>query len=164
MATNPVDTAAAAPGTIKLGGNEFVFIATLAPQRDASGAIIELMPQEQYKKSDSVPLHKHGHGTFSRFKISVQKGLVGVYALLADGAVRYIGECKNLGKRINAGYGNISPKNCYKGGQSTNCKINRRVLDATRASGRVDLYCCPTPRRKPIERQLIEKYRPPWNG
>ena len=116
-----------------------------------------------FAKSDAVPLHKHGHGTFCKFRISVPKGLAGVYALVVDGSVRYIGECEDLGKRFNMGYGNISPRNCYEGGQRTNCKINRRVLDVSKAGGRVDLYFHPTPLRQTVEKQLVASCPPPWN-
>lgn len=40
----------------------------------------------------------------------------------------YIGRCRDsMQKRVNSGYGNISPKNCFKDGQSTNCKVNALV-------------------------------------
>jgi hypothetical protein len=148
---------------IRLGERDFAFVASLTPERDAAGAIRELSPQGRYTKSDAVPLHKHGQGTFCKFRIAVSKGLVGVYAMVVDGAVRYIGECEDLGKRFNMGYGNISPRNCYEGGQSTNCKINRRVFDMSKAGRRVDLYFHPTPQRKTVEEPLIARYIPPWN-
>ncbi|MGH2560697.1 MAG: GIY-YIG nuclease family protein [Thermomicrobiales bacterium] len=122
-----------------------------------------MSPQGRYTKCDVSPLHKHGHGTFCKFLISVPKGLIRVYALVVDGSARYIGECEDLGKRFKMGYGNISPRNCYKGGQQTNCKINRRVLDVSKAGGRVDPYFHPTPQRKPVEKQLVSTYAPPWN-
>src|SRR5438874_2306327 len=88
-----------APPAIRLEGWDFTFVAQLAPERDAAGAIRELSPQGQYTKFDAALLHKHGHGTFCKFHISVQTGLVGVYALVVAGSVRYIGECADLGKR-----------------------------------------------------------------
>jgi len=89
---------------------------------------------------------------------------MGVYALMKDGAVCYIGECEDLGKRFNMGYGNISPKNCYQGGQPTNCKINHRVLEVSKAGGRIDLYFHQTSQRKAVEKLLIVRCSPPWNG
>jgi hypothetical protein len=153
-----------APAPITLGGRDFTFVGSLIPDRDASGAIAEVRPQARYKKADVVPLHPHGHGPFCKFRISVPKGLTGVYALVVDGTVRYIGECQDLGKRFSSGYGNISPKNCYEGGQRTNCKINRRVLEVTQVGGRVDLYFHATAERKTVERQLLAGDLPPWNA
>jgi hypothetical protein len=145
-----------------LGGRDFALVQHLAPERNEEGAIREVSPQGRYKKA--IPLHQYGHGTFCAFRIAVPAGLVGVYALVVDGSVRYLGECADLGTRFNGGYGTISPRNCYVGGQSTNCKINRRVLDVSKAGGRVDLYFHPTPQRKTVEAHLIAAYLPPWNG
>jgi hypothetical protein len=156
-------TDSAAP-TIQLGDYGFAFIATLAPQRDASGRMTEVSPQDAYQQAATARLHKYGHGTFCKFRIAVPKGLMGVYAFVVDGAVRYIGECADLGKRFNMGYGNISPRNCYAGGQPTNCKINRWVFDMAQADRRVDVYFYPTPDRHRVEAQLIARYAPPLNG
>jgi len=152
------------PAMLTLEGHNFTLVTQLAPERDATGAIREFSPQARYANLNADPLHQHGRGTFCSFRISVPARLVGIYALVVDGAVRYIGECEDLGKRFNAGYGNISPKNCYTGGQPTNCKINRRVLDVSKAGGSVNVYFHPTPQRKPLETQLIARYAPPWNG
>lgn len=156
--------AASAPSLLRLGGYDFTFVATLIPERDVDGAIREFSPQARYSKSHTVPLHKYGHGTFCRFHITVPQGLAGVYALVVNGTVHYIGECEDLGKRFNMGYGNISPKNCYQGGQTTNCKINRRVLEISQIGVRLDVYFCPTPQRQTVEKHLIAHYSPPWNG
>jgi len=50
------------------------------------------------------------------------------------------------------------------GGQSTNCKVNRPVLDVAKTEGRVDLYFHATPHRKVVEKELVAQYLPPWNG
>lgn len=156
-------TKPAIPSEITLGTYTFSLVESLALVRDETGAIVEKRPQAQYYKAGTVPLHKHGDGPFCKFGVSVPKGLVGVYALLVDGEVRYIGECADLRNRFSYGYGHISPKNCYKGGQGTNLKINRQVLEVTKAAGRVDLYFYMTSERKKIERQLLDLYSPPWN-
>jgi hypothetical protein len=148
----------------RLAEYTFTFVETLTPERTASGAILELSPQGQYKKAGTSPLHKYGHGTFCKFRISVPEGLVGVYAMIVGGVVSYIGECTDLRSRFNYGYGNISPKNCYVGGQETNCRVNQHILNVMKDGGRVDLYFHPTTKRKAVEAQLIARYSPPWNG
>lgn len=149
---------------ISLDGHDFGLVASLAPDYDASSTVQEFSPQGRYAKRNVVPLNDYGHGSFCKFRISVPTGLSGVYALVVDGSVRYIGECEDMRKRFNLGYGNISPRNCYRGGQPTNCKINRRVLDVSKAGGRVGLYFQPTSPRKAIEKHLIARLSPPWNG
>lgn len=156
--------AVGAPSLIRLESYDFAFVAPLMPERETTGFIREFSPQWQYAKANSVALHKYGQGAFCKFRISVPRGQVGVYALIVNGDVRYIGECEDLGKRFNMGYGNISPKNCYVGGQPTNCKINRHVLDVSKVGARVDLFFHSTLQRKPIEAQLIAACSPPWNG
>lgn len=158
------DVAAGVQPTINLGGCDFAFVESLAPIREANGIVREFNPQVRYAKAATTRLNKHGKGSFCEFRVSVSMGLMGVYALLVNGFVRYVGECEDLGRRFNTGYGTISPKNCFVGGQSTNCKINRRVLDATIAGECVDLYFYPTPRRKLVEQQILARYSPLWNG
>jgi hypothetical protein len=75
----------------------------------------------------------------------------------------YIGQCSDFANRINLGYGNISPKNCYEGGQSTNCKINKMVLNAVKANKVVELYFYGTTDFDAVERELICSYKPEYN-
>lgn len=161
MSTNARDVAGPA-SLMRLRGLDVEFVESLTPDRNASGTIIELNPQARY--AGTALLHKYGNGTFCKFRVSAPKGLTGVYALVVDEAIRYIGECEDLSRRFNSHYGNISPQDCYKGGQPTNCKINRRVLEMSKAAGRVDLYFLATPQRETVEKQLIAIYSPPWNG
>lgn len=48
----------------------------------------------------------------------------GIYLWTLDDELVYIGQTKNLNDRFKNGYGNISPRNVFYGGQSTNCKMN----------------------------------------
>lgn len=155
-----------APSTIILLELRFDFVDSINPHRDASGSIHEFSPQQRYAKGNASLLHTYGDGAFCRFRIAGPRrlrGVPGVYALVVDGSVRYIGECKDLYKRFNVGYGNISPRNCYVGGQMTNCKINRQVLDESKAGRRVDLYFYATSHRKTVEKCLIASCSPLWN-
>lgn len=163
MSDHLVAGAVDAPPVLHLADYSFTFRGQLVPERDAQGALKELQPQVRYAKRATVALHKHGLGPFCKFRIAVPAGLRGVYALVVDDSVRYIGECQDLAKRFNDGYGNISPTNCYRGGQATNCKINHHVLDVTISGGRVNLYFHPTRSRYEVEEQLIARYSPPWN-
>lgn len=145
----------------------FDFVDTISPDRDASGSIHEFSPQQRYAKGNASLLHTYGAGTFCRFRIAAPqtvRGVPGVYALVVGGSVRYIGECMDLYKRFNVGYGNISPRNCYVGGQMTNCKINQCVLNESKFGRRVDLYFHATSQRSAIEKYLITLCAPPWNG
>jgi hypothetical protein len=159
------DNIASQISEFQFGEWRFSFRESLSLERDDAGAIREFRPQERYAQASVVPLHSFGDGPFCSFRITAEPGLVGVYALVEGGQVRYVGECEDLRERFNTGYGNISPRNCFVGGQSTNCKINRRILDVVNAGGRVDLYFCLTPlsERKSVERQVLDELAPEWN-
>ena len=105
------------------------------------------------------PLHAYGSGPFCKFKIP-NRGYetFGVYALIIDGdqaAPRYVGKTENLAKRFNMGYGNISPKNCFRGGQQTNYRLNTLFYGQIAAGHRVDLWFALGGDIDEIERQLI---------
>lgn len=75
-------------------------------------------------------LNAYGDLKYCRFKI-VGNDLInskGIYMYKVNNKIVYIGRCfDKCEKRINNGYANISPKNCYLDGQSTNCRINNLI-------------------------------------
>lgn len=91
------------------------------------------MPQDRYTKAATTPLNPSGAGPFCRFKVTGLPSSSGVYVVTVDGGVVYVGRAENLSERWGQrGYAPIQPRNCFVGGQSTNCKINHRVLMASR--------------------------------
>jgi hypothetical protein len=86
-----------------------------------------------------------------------------VYVIAVDGKAMYVGETENLTTRYNYGYGLISPRNCFKGGQSTNCRINAFILTESSQGRVVELWFTPSTDRKGLESSLIRDVRPPWN-
>ena len=132
-------------------------------EKDADGIIKEFLPQSRYDNTKGLQLHKNGRGPFCRFRISNDLNEAGVYIFRIDGIIKYAGECLDLSKRINMGYGNISPRNCFEGGQSTNCRINNFVLQESKKGKRINLYFHPTDNRKKVEADLLRKFQPGWN-
>jgi hypothetical protein len=68
--------------------------------------------------------------------------------------------------RFNAGYGRISPRNCYVGGQETNCRINQSVWRAAQQGETIHLWFLleqNRTRRRAIEAALIRALHPAWN-
>jgi hypothetical protein len=86
-----------------------------------------------------------------------------VYLLTVDEEVRYVGESADLSARFNMGYGNISPKNCFKGGQETNCRLNNLMYLTAQAGGRMSLWSFQTADYKSVEAFLRFTLNPPWN-
>jgi hypothetical protein len=147
----------------QFGPYNFSHISAIQPVMDELGVICSFRPQVEYLKRPELSLHEHGGGTFCRFRIPNHLRHEGVYALTVGGEVQYIGECINLSSRYNAGYGQISPRNCYQGGQSTNCRINALIFQAALNGRNVELWFYQTNHRKPIEAELIRLLRPQWN-
>lgn len=149
---------------IELGGYSFSFVQQLSPILKPDGSPRIYMPQFLYQEKDKRPLHTYGNGPFCKFSISSEWSRVaGVYALIEDSQVLYIGQCADFAKRYNQGYGNISPRNCYVGGQPTNCKINALILEKHIEDCSISLYFHPTSDYDHVERLLISTYRPPYN-
>jgi hypothetical protein len=65
--------------------------------------------------------------------------------------------------RYNNGYGRISPRNCFQGGQSANCRVNNLILDAAKNGHRIELWFTKSSDRKTLEERLIARIRPHWN-
>lgn len=65
--------------------------------------------------------------------------------------------------RFNMGYGHISPRNCYVGGQPTNCRINSLILETYKRGSHIELLFYETANRFNIESTLIKKLNPEWN-
>jgi len=144
---------------------KFILVQELDPKRDITNQIMQDNPQTRYAKSATNKLNKYGDGMFCKFSINSKwSGRCGVYSLFNNRKLLYIGRCTDLKQRFNMGYGNISPKNCFVGGQSTNCKINKMVLDLYLNGSKVYLYFCETANYVQIEARLIKALMPPCNG
>lgn len=152
--------------SVQIGDYIFKFVQELVPEKTLLGKIKTFNPKQHYAKKGSKPLNKYGNGPFCRFSIksSAYSHARGVYALLDDDGLLYIGQTVNLEQRYNHGYGNIEPVNCYAGGQSTNCKINSMVLQKYLSGMHVYLFFYETAEYDRIEHELIDALNPPYNS
>lgn len=148
--------------TTVFGGLQFTWVGNIEPVRDATGRVLTFMPQAQFNNIDNYGLHQYGRGPFCKFTVSTSLGQ-GVYVFAYGDKARYIGECVDLASRLNNGYGNISPRNCFDGGQPTNCRVNSLVLMSVQQGERLTLWFHPTTERKEVEARLIRLLMPPWN-
>jgi hypothetical protein len=111
-------------------------------------------------------LNPYGDKRYSKFGISNEtySSKHGLYIYCLNDKVVYIGKTiDSFYKRINQGYGNISPKNCFIDGQSTNCHINSLI---TNSRDKIKLYVCVLDNNEQIcalEKELIHEYNPDWN-
>ena len=148
--------------TMLIADLPFEFVGPVQPERDATGSISKFMPQADYRNTENHQLHRYGFGPFCKFRLRTGSD-EGVYAFVVDREVVYIGECEDLSSRLNNGYGNISPRNCYEGGQPTNCRVNSLVLQHSTNGQSITIWFHATANRKAVEAQLLQALRPPWN-
>jgi hypothetical protein len=143
----------------------FVWAARIEPDRDRAGAPLELIPPARYEKAATTPLNPYGAGPFCRFTIKGLPQTSGAYAVTVGGKVVYAGKAPDLAERWGPrGYAAIQPRNCFVGGQSTNCKVNHHILLAARNSEAIELWIHETDRPNEVEGRLIRRLNPPWNG
>ena len=144
-------------------GYEFEYVCDIEPLRDADGSVRQFMPQIRYPNPRNLPLSRYGQGPFCKFAIPRKFQTGGVYLLTTGEQIRYVGECVNLSVRFNAGYGNISPRNCFKGGQETNCRLNNLIYGMLMTDERISLWFFDTADYKSLEATLRSAINPPWN-
>jgi len=157
---------------------DFEFITTIEPERDSSGKIIEYSPASRYANLENLPLNRYGKGPFCRFRIRTVPSFdtLGVYVILGqfegkNEEIQYVGKCtgrtSTLSKRFNYGYGSIQPRNCFRNGQSTNCRINKLILDSVRSGKKLSLFFHQTKDGQAatnLEAKIISIIgKPPWN-
>ena len=152
---------------------EFRFVCPIEPKKNSEGKCIENYPSSRYDNKAGLKLHDHRE-PFCDFSIDKKfTENTGVYIFLVNREIKYAGSCQYrvntdhaLRQRIRD-YGNISPRNCYDPkGQSTNCRINKIIMDCTNKGEVVELYFLELEDRKEInniEWHIIQKCKPPWN-
>lgn len=121
-------------------------------------------PQGQYNNVDNYPLLPgvDNETEFCKFKPNLPKGK-GLYIWVTDNEIIYIGESVELRSRFNSQYGHISPRNCYKGGRSTNVKMNKVVVSLYKNNKTIDLYVYQTEEHKRLELELLNRINTIYN-
>ena len=143
--------------------HRFAYVCRIIPVRNEDGSVKEFLPQDRYNNRKGLPLNRYGEGPYCKFKIPNDRNYGGVYAILVDGDIKYIGECQNLSSRFNSGYGNISPRNCFVGGQETNCRINNLILGSVNDNQLVSMWFLRTEDYNQVEQELRDVLEPKWN-
>ena len=149
--------------TLILARHCFRWFARIETEAAPDGKPLEFMPQERYAKAKQKPLNPNGHGPFCRFPVPRFSMDCGVYVVTVDRQLAYVGKAdKDLRQRWR-GYACIQPANCYRGGQTTNCKVNNAILLAAREDRIIDLWIHETDEPRSLEVRLIGEFDFPWN-
>ncbi len=145
----------------KIEGYNFKFICKITPEI-CDCKVNEYSPQDEFSDLEKKKLNPYGREKFCKFRIPKVKSS-GVYCILENDQVVYIGECLDLDHRFNSGYGVISSRNCFEGFQTVNCKINSLILKSYRENSDVKLYFFRSSNRKKLKRELQKILKPKWN-
>jgi len=109
-------------------------------------------------------LNEYGDDTYCDFSVAESLKAKGLYLFTVGDEIRYLGRTHEpFEKRINQGYGHLSPKNCYRDGQATNCRLNSLIA---KHWAQIACYVCPLENDNEIdslERALIRQLQPEWN-
>jgi hypothetical protein len=116
---------------------------------------------EFYKKF----LNKYGDEIYIKFELEpAENNCNGLYIFCKNKELKYVGKTTDsIINRVNNGYGNISPKNCFLDGQSTNCHINSLIAKDYRYISFYYLAMKGERQINDLEADLISKYDPAWN-
>jgi len=145
------------------GKYAFEWTAFIKPELDDNGAVQAFLPNINYQNPQGLALNPYGQGPFCKFRIPSDKTYAGIYLLSVDNKAMYIGECNNLVNRYNDGYGAISPRDCYEGGQPTYCRINHLIYTTVKAGRQIELWFFKTANRPAIQEELVKALKPLWN-
>ena len=133
---------------------KFTFFETLEPDVDSKGSI-ETYDYKDYEVGGKR--NKDGKGPFCHFSLKHEKRGSCVYFWLRENSDPkylknrlYIGKTDDLQQRFY-NYGHITASDCEEDGNSTDCKMNKVLLQLKR----VDLYVCPTDNPKKVESEIL---------
>ena len=147
-------------------GTPFQLAGQLEAARGDDGAVLLQSPHLRFANPKGLALNRYGLGPFGRLIVPGLPDRPGVYAILArDGSVLYIGRARDsLRTRWGrGGYSVIDPRNCFVGGQGTNCHINALISAGLSRGDAYTLWFHVIEPPDELEVQLRWGLRPPWN-
>ena len=116
-----------------------------------------IIDKNKYEASKIVKL-------FCEFRLDNEnyREIPGVYIYeLNNKTIAYVGSTSDFNERIK-GYGRITPRNIFVGGQSTNCNVNRKIKENSKKTI-IKLYFCKEKNYKLLEKLVINEANNPDN-
>jgi hypothetical protein len=137
---------------------------TIDAERSDNGSLLTYTAYERFENPKSLRLHGYGAGPFVRLRLAALPTGAGVYVVMDGEDIAYVGLAANISARWGRrNYAVIDPRNCYVGGQSTNCRLNNLVYQALTQGQELTLWTHLVQNPRPVEAELIRCLRPPWN-
>ena len=147
---SPVGEEHWAPDRIVLAHRVLTYAGRLFVERDASGVVLVSSPLSGMAVVEQR-YPAWALGPFSRIEPEFAlPHSPGVFALVTEGVVRYVGSSRDLDRSFGArhGLGQISRRNCQSSGQEEPCRLNRLITSEAKAGRVVDVYVLAMPKRR----------------
>lgn len=131
-----------APDYIVLVRRVFTRAGRLFAERDATGAVLEYSPLAGMAAVEQR-YPAWALGPFGRIEPEFAvPDSAGVFALVTDGVVRYVGASRRLDRTFGArrGLGYISRRTAQSDRHEESCRLNRQITAEAREGRAVDLY------------------------
>lgn len=139
-----------APDHIVLSRRVLTYAGRLFAERDASGVVLEHSPLAGMAAVEQR-YPAWALGPFGRIEPEFAlPEAPGVFALVTDGVVRYVGQSRGLDRTFGARYGigHIARRDAQKSRSEERCRLNRLVTAEARAGRTVDVYLIVTQARR----------------
>ena len=141
-----------APDHLVLDRKVLAHAGRLLVERDDDGELVEQSPLDGMAAVEQR-YPAWAMGPFGRLEPEQQiPDRPGVYALVEEGTVRYVGSARDLARFFGtrSGLGSISRRDCQNPRNEERCRLNRLVLASARSGRTIDLYVVVAgPRRRP---------------
>jgi len=131
-----------APPHLVLARRVLTYAGRLFAERDANGVVLEYSPLAGMAAVE----HRYpawALGPFGRIEPEfAMPASPGVFALVTDGVVRYVGHARNLEVAfgLREGIGHISRRDAQRPRREERCRLNRLITAEARAGRTVDAY------------------------
>ena len=127
-------------------------------------ATLNLRPQDSFANPKGYLLDQDHDTYYCSFKVPAPQ-VSGIYRIIVDDHVVYIGRAQCLKNRLSDQYGRVSPRHPFKGGQLQKCRTNAKINKALETGSTVVFRWEVCEDFKDRERRLLEDptNRPPWN-
>lgn len=146
-----------------LGGIWFADVAAVTCDRDAFGRVAVETPA-LHAANPNRAQHAYGRGPFARLGFATGEQRPGVFAVLVDGRLRYLGRTASLAGSFGAsGLGRIDARACVEPRELWRCRVNGEIAQALRRGASVTVLFHPSRHAADLERSLIATLAPDWN-
>ncbi|MFC0524501.1 hypothetical protein ACFFGV_13075 [Pontibacillus salicampi] len=140
----------------------FEFVSMIEPDKTASGRVLEYIPENPFQEEEERVNYPFAGGPFCSFSIPTYEEN-GIYLLLVNERINYVGKCSHLSHLFNNGFGSIVLERSYIMNNLELCRINYKMLQAFFKGGSITLLFAQTAEDRNWTTFLAKRFLPEWN-